>query len=342
MKLHILSDLHLGQGALTLPRTDADLVVLAGDIARPPEAVAWASQLGKPVLYVLGNHEFYGGSIASTAARFKALSARTNVRLLDDESVVIGNVRFLGSTLWTDFLLFGEGEQREAAIADAVRYMRDYSRIGIGDDPKAVAVNQARLAQAIGVTPVYLNQVHGIRVVRLTIADATPSAGLNEADGCVTTQPGLACTAQVADCLPVLFAAPGAVGAAHAGWRGLSAGVLEATLAALCEAARCKPSQVHAWLGACIGPDRFEVGADVLKAFGAATDGSDPARFRPHTSAAKWLANLPRLARDRLEAIGVASISGGDWCTVEDASRFFSFRRDGVTGRMVAAVWLRR
>lgn len=138
MKLHILSDLHLGQGALALPPTDADLVVLAGDIARPPQAVAWASQLGKPVLYVLGNHEFYGGSIETTAAQFKDLSARSNVRLLDDESVVIGNVRFLGSTLWTDFLLFGEGEQREAAIADAVRFMRDYSRIRTGDDPQAV------------------------------------------------------------------------------------------------------------------------------------------------------------------------------------------------------------
>ena len=138
MKLHILSDLHLGQGGLELPPTDADLVILAGDIARPPEAVAWASKLGKPVLCVLGNHEFYGGSIATTAARFNALSAGTNVRLLDDESVVIGNVRFLGSTLWTDFMLFGEGGQRDAAIADAVRLMRDYSRISTGDDPKAV------------------------------------------------------------------------------------------------------------------------------------------------------------------------------------------------------------
>jgi predicted phosphodiesterase len=138
MKLHILSDLHLGQGALALPPTDADLVILAGDIARPPEAVTWASKLGKPVLYVLGNHEFYGGSIDSTAAQFKALSAGSDVTLLDDESVVIGNVRFLGSTLWTDFMLLGEGEQREAAIAGAVRYMRDYSRIRTGDDPKAV------------------------------------------------------------------------------------------------------------------------------------------------------------------------------------------------------------
>jgi predicted phosphodiesterase len=138
MKLHILSDLHLGQGALALPGTDADVIVLAGDIARPAEAVAWASALGKPVLYVLGNHEFYGGSIADTAGQFRALSEGTTVRLLDDESVTIGNVRFLGSTLWTDFMLFGEGERREAAQADAARFMRDYSRIRTGDGPQAV------------------------------------------------------------------------------------------------------------------------------------------------------------------------------------------------------------
>jgi predicted phosphodiesterase len=138
MKLHILSDLHLGQGALALPATDADVIVLAGDIARPPEAVAWASTLGKPVLYVLGNHEFYGGSVAGTAAQFRALAAGTPVRLLDDESAVIGNVRFLGSTLWTDFLLFGEGEGRQEAQAQAVRFMRDYSRIRTGEEPQAV------------------------------------------------------------------------------------------------------------------------------------------------------------------------------------------------------------
>lgn len=129
MKLNILSDLHLGQGALALPSNDADLVVLAGDVARPAEAIAWASQLAKPVLYVPGNHEFYGGSIAGTLATLKTLCAGTSVRVLDDSEVVIGGVRFLGSTLWTDFLLFGNGEQRTAAVHDALRYMRDYSRI---------------------------------------------------------------------------------------------------------------------------------------------------------------------------------------------------------------------
>jgi predicted phosphodiesterase len=129
MKLNILSDLHLGQGALAAPDNGADLVVLAGDIARPAEAVAWASRMDKPVLYVPGNHEFYGGSIAGTLAELKGLCEGTRVRVLDDEEAVVAGIRFLGSTLWTDFLLFGDGEGRTAAVAEALRFMRDYSRI---------------------------------------------------------------------------------------------------------------------------------------------------------------------------------------------------------------------
>jgi YfiH family protein len=211
-------------------------------------------------------------------------------------------------------------------------------RGGLGDDDQAVRSNQRLLADAIGVTPVYLNQVHGPRVVRLTAADAAPDAPVHEADAAVTTTSGIACTAQVADCLPVLFAAPGAVGAAHAGWRGLAGGVLEATVQALCEAARCEPDRLQAWLGACIGPERFEVGADVLRAFGA-DPARDNARFRPQPDG-KWMADLPGLARGRLQALGLKRIGGGRWCTVSEPSRFFSFRRDRVTGRMVAAVWL--
>ena len=214
-------------------------------------------------------------------------------------------------------------------------------RFEVGDDPVAVAHNRAVLAAAIGAAPVYLNQVHGAAVVRLVGADAAPGAPVHTADGCVTTEPGIACTAQVADCLPVLFAAPQgrAVGAAHAGWRGLAHGVLEATLAELCAAAACAPGEVQAWLGACIGPQRFEVGADVLDAFGAASGGASALRFRPGAPG-KWLADLPGLARDRLVAAGVGAVSGARECTASDASRFFSFRRDGVTGRMVAAVWI--
>ena len=214
-------------------------------------------------------------------------------------------------------------------------------RAGLGDDEKAVQRNQALFAQVIGATPVYLKQSHGANVVRLVPADAKSDAPVHEADAAVTTEKDIACTVQVADCLPVLLAGPGVVGAAHAGWRGLAGGVVEAALHALCEAGGCAPAQVQAWLGACIGPERFEVGADVLRAFGAAEDASDPQRFRPHAPG-KWLANLPQLARDRLQRGGVRTVSGGRWCTVEDTSRFFSFRRDRVTGRMVAAVWLDR
>ena len=133
MKLNILSDLHLGQGLLEPPRNDADVVVLAGDIARPAQAVAWALGIGKPVLYVPGNHEFYGGSIAGTKASLKQLCAGSLVHVLDDDEAVIGGVRFLGSTLWTDFLLFGAHEGRTAAFGQALRFMRDYSRIHLDD-----------------------------------------------------------------------------------------------------------------------------------------------------------------------------------------------------------------
>ena len=216
-------------------------------------------------------------------------------------------------------------------------------RDGLGDDPQAVRQNQLRLQSAIGAQPVFLNQVHGAEVVRLFESHGAPDAPVHTADASVTSEPGVACTAQVADCLPVLFAAPNAraVGAAHAGWRGLALGVLEATLASVCELANCAPSEVKVWLGACIGPRRFEVGLDVLEAFGASTTGGDTALFVHHTPG-KWLANLPQLARDRLRAAGVESISGGEWCTVEETSRFFSFRRDRVTGRMAAAIWIER
>ena len=221
-------------------------------------------------------------------------------------------------------------------------------RDGLGDDVSAVAQNQGRLTAIVGAPWVRLNQVHGARVVRLTATDAGPGAPQHDADACVTTEPGVLCSVQVADCLPVLFAASGAVAAAHAGWRGLAAGVLEATLAALCDAGGCQPDQVAVWLGPCIGPQRFEVGADVLQAFGVsmatvkAPDAAGAAsRFVP-LKAGKWLADLSGLARDRLATCGVNRISGGTWCTASDASRFFSFRRDGVTGRMVAAVWIHR
>ncbi|MBI5258496.1 MAG: peptidoglycan editing factor PgeF [Burkholderiales bacterium] len=214
------------------------------------------------------------------------------------------------------------------------------------DSSEAVAENQRRFAAALGATPVYLDQVHGADVVRLGPADLLPGQGFRVADAAVTTMPGIACTVLVADCLPVLMCAANgrAVGAAHAGWRGLAAGVVERTLAAVCTDAGCTPAEVLVWLGACIGPRAFEVGPDVLAAFGADPQAPDPARFVARRRADgqwRWLANLPQLARDRLTAAGVRQLSGGRWCTVEEASRFFSFRREGLTGRMAAAIAVR-
>jgi YfiH family protein len=201
--------------------------------------------------------------------------------------------------------------------------------IAVDDDPQAVAENRRRFAAAIGSEPVWLRQVHGTRVVHLGRDDDLV------ADAAWTDAPGRACVVQVADCLPVLLArADGrAVGAAHAGWRGLAGGVVEATLQAM------GGGEVVAWLGPCIGPRRFEVGDDVRAAFPG-----DDAHFTPVTRAdgsPGWLAELPALARARLARAGVTRVAGGEWCTVDDPSRFFSFRRDRITGRLAAAVWLR-
>jgi YfiH family protein len=227
----------------------------------------------------------------------------------------------------------------------------------VGDDAAAVANNRSRFAAAIASAPVWLNQVHGVRVVSL--GDGDPRAAVISADAACTDRPGIACAVQVADCLPVLFAAAGgrAVASAHAGWRGLAGGVLEATLDRVCAAAACDPAQVEVWLGPCIGPRRFEVGADVLRAFGvdaeahclassaSADSAVEAARhfvFKPRVDGSSaWLADLRGLASQRLRAVGAQRITATADCTVEDRSRFFSFRRDGVCGRMVAAVWIR-
>ncbi len=216
--------------------------------------------------------------------------------------------------------------------------------VAVGDDPAAVTENRRRVAEAVGAAPVWLRQVHGHRVLKIGPADVDAEA--HEADAAWTDQPGIACTVQVADCLPVLLATVDGAGvaAAHAGWRGLAGGVLEATLHALCEGTGRAPHEVVAWLGPCIGPQQFEVGEDVLRALGASPQQPDPALFVNRARAdgsPRWLANLPQLARERLQVAGVTRVDGGQWCTVEDASRFFSFRRDGVTGRLVAAVWRR-
>lgn len=215
----------------------------------------------------------------------------------------------------------------------------------VGDAPGDVAVNRERYAQALGARPMFMKQVHGWHVQKLE--QDTPDA--IEADGCVTTSPRIACTIMVADCMPVLFATSDgrAVAAAHAGWRGLAGstgqGVLETTWERLRAAGSAvNPRDVLVWLGPCIGPGAFEVGAEVKAAF-EATDSSAAACFTPHAPG-KYLANLPALARKRLAALGITAIHGNDgtapWCTVSNPSIFFSHRRDRVSGRFAASVWL--
>jgi predicted phosphodiesterase len=138
MKLNILSDLHLGFGSMARPRTDADVVVLAGDIARPREAAVWALGFDRPVVYVMGNHEFYGSSLEAAAEELRRLCAGSHVHVLCGEAFVLGGVRFLGTTLWTDFSLFGQGERREAAIREARRFVRDFSRIRTSESSEAL------------------------------------------------------------------------------------------------------------------------------------------------------------------------------------------------------------
>ncbi len=214
----------------------------------------------------------------------------------------------------------------------------------VGDDPAAVADNRRRFGAALdGARPLWLQQVHGATVVR---ADALAAdAPAPQADAAWTDQTGLACVVQVADCLPVLLATHDgrAVAAAHAGWRGLAGGVLEATVAALCEGSGSDPAGLQAWLGPCIGAEAFEVGAEVHDAF-ADLLARDPAllRYAPRPDGdPRWRADLAGLARARLARLGLRHIGGGQWCTVSDPSRFFSYRRDGATGRFAAAVWRR-
>ena len=168
MKLNVLSDLHLSLGALAAPGTEADVVVLAGDIARPKEAIAWASGLAKPVLYVPGNHEFYGASIAGTVEELKRLSVGTSIRVLDNDEVIIDGVRFLGTTLWTDFMLCGEGEKRVAAMQEAQRFMRDFSRIRIGEAPFTPEASAALFARAAAWLERRLAQPHAGPTVVIT------------------------------------------------------------------------------------------------------------------------------------------------------------------------------
>ena len=203
----------------------------------------------------------------------------------------------------------------------------------VGDVPRAVAANRARLHRGLKLPaePVWLHQVHGTQVLHLPAAGGRPVA-----DAAWTDRPGVVCAVQVADCLPVLLADREGtrVGAAHAGWRGLAAGVLEATVAAM----GLPAGRLMAWLGPAIGPRSFEVGEEVHAAFAERYPG-DAVHFQA-VAPGRWRADLYGLARARLERSGVQSICGGGDDTFSDRGRYYSHRRDGVTGRMAALIWL--
>lgn len=209
----------------------------------------------------------------------------------------------------------------------------------VGDDPAAVAGNRRLLRAALELPgePLWLEQVHGAAV--LQVGEAWSAALPPRVDAVVTRLAGQVLAIMVADCLPVLFASrDGAViGAAHAGWRGLAAGVLENALAAMA----VPPQQIVAWIGPAIGPQRFEVGGEVREALLApAAEGRDAAAACfARNAAGRWHCDLARLARLRLQGLGVARVDGGEWCTATDAARFFSHRRDGRSGRMAALLW---
>jgi YfiH family protein len=206
----------------------------------------------------------------------------------------------------------------------------------VGDDPVCVAENRRRLrvAHELPAEPLWMEQVHGREVA---IHDGRHAAqAVPCADAAVAFEPGRVCVVLTADCLPVVFVDGRGtrVGVAHAGWRGLGGGVLEATIAALAVA----PATLHAWLGPAIGPQAFEVGDEVRTLFLEQDAGAADA-FQPNARG-RWLADIHALARRRLEGLGVASVHGGGLCTYGDAQRFFSYRRDGRTGRMATLAWL--
>ena len=204
----------------------------------------------------------------------------------------------------------------------------------VNDDPIAVAKNRQLLSPYLPNEPVWVNQVHGIEVI-----DAAQSACLQNADASFTTKPNVVCVTMTADCLPVLLCdkAGTVVAAVHAGWRGLCDGVIEAAVNKL----PVEHSEILAWLGPAIGPNAFEVGSEVRAQF-IAKDAQATSAFQ--TNGNKWLGDIYQIARQRLNYLGVTQIYGGsvneDFCTYTDATRFYSFRRDDVTGRMASLIWL--
>jgi polyphenol oxidase len=209
----------------------------------------------------------------------------------------------------------------------------------VGDDPLTVKQNRAVLRRLLPGEPRWLKQVHGTTVVRVDEYDcAEPSSAPPMGDGAISRHPGNVCAVLVADCLPILLcdSAGTVVAVMHAGWRGLGEGVIERTVSAI----GALPAPLIAWLGPAIGPNHFEVGEEVRQAF-ITHDKRSGAAFIPHSSRkGKWFADLFLLARQRLLKAGVTEVYGGGICTFSDPSRFFSYRRDGNSGRMAGLIWL--
>ncbi len=218
----------------------------------------------------------------------------------------------------------------------------------VGDDPQNVAQNRTKLKELLPSEPKWLNQIHSSRII--DAADTDPQL---DADGSITTQKNIVSVVMTADCLPVLICnrQGSAVAAVHAGWRGLLEGIVEQAAEQLLKLSACQREDIRVWLGPAIGPNNFEVGEDVRQAFLAQARHRGGYHyelidqcFSEHTKTSdgqnKYLADIYQLARVRLSATGVDNISGGHYCTYSEADKFYSYRRDGVTGRMASMIWI--
>ncbi len=243
----------------------------------------------------------------------------TGVRLLQPDWPAPANVRAVSTTR-------GGGHSREV-------YAGFNLGAGCGDNPRHVAKNRRllRTLAALPAEPVWLRQVHGTRVLDAATLSSGPPA-----DASFSATPGVACAVLSADCLPVLLCDEQGrrVAAAHAGWRGLAAGVLESTVTAM----QVSPPKLLAWLGPAIGPLKYEVGDEVREHFITA-DHDARSAFQPSANG-RWLADLYALATGRLQRLGIQRIHGGHYCTHSDPENFFSYRRDGICGRMASCIWL--
>ncbi len=220
----------------------------------------------------------------------------------------------------------------------------------VGDDPAMVQKNRDKLQALLPSQPVWLNQIHSNRIINAA-EDSQTSAAVIDADGSITTQKNIVAVVMTADCLPALICTRqgSAVAAVHAGWRGLLDGILEQGVVQLLQASAANKEDILVWLGPAIGPNYFEVGEDVRQAFLQRDQWGDPVAainqcFIPLNKTAsgqnKYLADIYQLARVRLSAVGIDNVSGGHYCTYSEADKFYSYRRDGVTGRMASMIWI--